>query len=92
MVVFKEAGATNINPHISSVSLAVLQLIGNLCTTALSDTLGRRKLLIISLLGSAIGTFAFALYCYLRSIGTDVLAFEWVPVVALGSASIYLFT
>lgn len=83
IVIFKEAGTTNINPHISAISLAVLQLIGNLCSATLSDSLGRRALLISSLLGSAFGMFTFALYCYIRSIGYDVVAFEWVPVISL---------
>lgn len=83
VVIFKEAGAKNINPHISAISMAVLHLIGNLCTAALSDTLGRKALLITSLLGSACGIFTFAFYCYLRSIGFDVTAFEFVPVISL---------
>lgn len=85
-IIFKEAGAKSINPNISSISLAVLQLIGNFCTTALSDILGRKALLILSLLGSAIGMFTFAVYFYLRSVGFDVMAFEWIPVVSLSFA------
>lgn len=83
VVIFQEAGAIHIDPYVSSIALAVLQLIGNLCTTSLSDSLGRKKLLIISLSGSALGLFTFALYTYLRKTGCDVIAFEWVPVVSL---------
>lgn len=83
VLIFKEAGATNINPNISAISMAVLQMIGNLCTASFSDSLGRRTLLICSLLGSAFGIFTFALYCYTRSIGYDVVAFEWIPVLCL---------
>lgn len=83
VVIFQEAGATNIDPYVASIALAVLQLIGILCTTSLSDTLGRKALLIISLLGSALGLFTFALYSYLRKRGYDVIPFEWVPVISL---------
>lgn len=83
VVIFEMAGATHIDPHISSISLAVLQLIGNLCTTSFSDTLGRKALLIISLLGSAFGMLTFAMFSYLRHIGYDLTAFEWVPVISL---------
>lgn len=83
VVIFKEAGSTYIDPYVSSISLAVLQLIGNLCTASLSDSLGRKKLLIISLLGSAIGMYTFALYLYVRFCGYDITTFEWVPVVSL---------
>lgn len=83
VVIFEEAGASYIDPYIASISLAVLQLIGNLCTTRFSDTLGRKVLLIISLLGSALGMFIFALYVHLRKSGHDMTAFEWIPVVSL---------
>lgn len=83
VVIFKEAGAININPHISAISMATLQLIGNLCTATFSDSLGRKALLIVSLLGSSCGIYTFAFYCYLKSIGFDVTAFEFVPVASL---------
>lgn len=83
VVIFEEAGASYIDPYVSSITLAVLQLIGNLCTTTFSDTLGRKALLMISLLGSALGMFTFASYSYLRHTGYDVTSFEWVPVVSL---------
>lgn len=83
VLIFKESGVTDIDPYISSIILAVLQLIGNLCTTYCSDSLGRKTLLIISLLGSAFGMFAFALYSYFKHNGFELHAFEWVPVTTL---------
>lgn len=49
---------TTLNPHQSSVAIAVMLLIRNLYTTALAELLGRKTLLIISLLGYATGQTA----------------------------------
>lgn len=83
VVIFEKAGASQISPYVSSITIAVMQLVGNLCTTRLSDSLGRKKLLIISLLGTAFGLFSFALYLYLKSREVDVSTFEWIPVISL---------
>lgn len=82
-LIFDRVGASRISPSITSISLAVLQLIGTLCTTKFSDSLGRKACLIYSYLGSAFGMFSFALYTYLIRNGYDLSAFEWVPIVSL---------
>lgn len=81
--IFEQVGASQIDPYISSICIAVVQLIGTLCTTRFSDTLGRKALLITSLLGSAFGMITFATYSYLKHNGYELSAFEWVPVVSL---------
>lgn len=83
VVIFDKIGATHIDPYISAITIAIMQLIGTLCTTKFSDTLGRIKLLTISLLGSSFGLLAFSLYSYLRQSGYDLTAFEWLPVASL---------
>lgn len=83
VVIFTEAGANYVNPHISAIWMAALQLIGNFSTARLSDSVGRRALVILSLLGSAFGMFLFSLHCYLESIGLNMLEFEFVPVASL---------
>lgn len=83
VVIFREAGAKYINPYNSAVLMAMLQLIGNFCTASLSDSIGRKALIVFSLLGSACGMFIFSFYCYLRSIGFNLLDFEFVPVASL---------
>lgn len=83
VVIFSKIGATHIDPYVSTITIAVMQLIGTLCSTKFSDSLGRRKLLIISLLGSAFGLSTFSLYSYLRQNGYELTAFEWVPVASL---------
>lgn len=82
-LIFETVGATQISPSISSICLAVLQLVGTMCAARFSDSLGRRRLLIISLLGSSFGMVSFALYSYLKQNGYTISAFEWVPVTSL---------
>lgn len=82
-LIFDNVGVTKISPSVSSICLAILQLVGTLCTTKFSDSLGRRALLIISLLGSSFGMLSFALYSYLKQNGYTLSAFEWVPVTSL---------
>lgn len=81
--IFKQVGASQIDPNVSSIAIAVMMLCGTLCTTRFSDTLGRKALLIISLAGSAFGLLVFALYSYLQQNKYDLSGFEWVPVTSL---------
>lgn len=87
--IFQESGASDINPYYSSIVLALLQLIANLCTATLSDSFGRKKLLIVSLIGSSLGIYCVALFSYLRHLGYTVSSFQWVPVASL---SVVIFT
>lgn len=63
--------------------MAVLQICGNLCTTHLVESLGRKILMFVSLAGNAVGLFIFALYVYLNQNGFDLTAFSWIPVTCL---------
>lgn len=83
VVIFTEAGANYINPYNSAVFMALLQLIGNFCTASLSDSIGRKTLMVFSLLGAACGMFIFSFHCYLRWIGFNMEEFEFVPVASL---------
>lgn len=73
-----QATGTSIDPYISSIYFALLQLIGNLCTASFSDSLGRKTLLIVSLLGSALGMYSFSFYCYLIHNGYRTPTFDWI--------------
>lgn len=82
MVVFQKSN-TMMNPHISSIVLAVVQIFGGLLSTSLSDTFGRKVLLVISLLGSALGLFSLSTYLYCDHIGYDLSTYSSLPVVCL---------
>lgn len=74
---------TSIDPYLSSIMLGFAQIAGSLSTTYFADKLGRRKLNLISLMGSACGLFSTALYHYLNLIDIDLSSFVWVPTVSL---------
>lgn len=68
---------------ISSIIIAVVQIIGGLVSTQMGDTFGRKTTLTISLLGSIVGLCSIAAYLYIHHIGYDVANFMWVPLVSL---------
>lgn len=74
---------TSFNPYASSIVFAVMLIIGSSTTTYFADILGRKRLILISLIGSAIGQLLASLYHYLYLNGYDMSAFAWVPVVSL---------
>lgn len=82
VVIFQESG-THIDPHVSTIILGAVQVIGNLSSTTLVETLGRKMLLIISMVGSTIGLSAMASYMYLVSVGYDLTVVQWIPVASL---------
>lgn len=83
VLIFQGSGAIHVDPYMSSITFAALQMVGNLFTASLSDSWGRKALVIASLFGSAFGMYCFALFCYFRHLGYNITAFEWVPVTSL---------
>lgn len=82
VIIFERLG-TSLDPYVSSISIALALIFGSLSTTYLADKLGRKILVIISLIGSAIGLFATSLYHYFNTNGYDLSAFALVPVLSL---------
>lgn len=80
--IFQKSGS-HIDPYISSIIVAVSQLIGALCTTQLADTLGRKLTMLISILGCSVGLSVMSAYLYLVEIGHDLTAYAWLPVTSL---------
>lgn len=89
VMIFNNAGSSLLTPHMSSILLAVALIFGSLTTTTLVDILGRKILILTSLIGSAIGLFAMAIYDYLQLNGHHLSSFTWVPVLSL---SLVVFT
>lgn len=71
------------DPHMSSIMLAIAQIFGGLASAPLADTVGRRLLMIFSFLGSAIGLFVLSLYLYLNQNGYDLTQYSFIPVASL---------
>lgn len=78
-----------IDAQIASIILGVVQIFGGLLSTSLSDNFGRKVLLILSLVGSALGLFGLSVYLYFDHIGYDLSQFSSLPVVLL---SFVIFT
>lgn len=83
VIIFKKAHGTSLDPYMSSIILGVALIVGSFMTTYFADILGRRKLIMISLMGSAVGLLSLSLHHYLFLQGYDLSAFTWVPVVCL---------
>lgn len=81
-LIFEKTG-TLLDLHISSIILAVVQIVAGLMSTQLGDTFGRKTTLFISLSGSAVGLFTLTVYSYLRHNGYDVANYMWLPVICL---------
>lgn len=80
--IIAESG-TSLPAEWSSISFAVVQLIGSYLSTVLIDTTGRRLLLIVSMAGSMIGHVIMAAYVYLHYYGIDVSMFHWTPIICI---------
>lgn len=74
---------TPMDSYVCSIMLAIALIIGSILSTYLADKLGRKRLNLISLFGSAAGLFAAVLYHYLHLSGYNLSGFGWVPVVSL---------
>lgn len=78
-----ETTGTQLDSYKCSIALAVMLILGNLCTTKLGDAMGRRVSMTITLLGSAVGLIGLSAFIYLVQIGYDLSAFPWIPIACL---------
>lgn len=83
VMIFEMCGSQLLDPYMASILLAIALILGSLTTTTLADILGRKILIQISLIGSAIGLFAVALYDYLKLSGHNLESITWLPVLSL---------
>lgn len=63
--------------------IGFIQLVGCIISTGLVDKVGRKILLLVSLISVAIGLTALGMYSYLQEINIDVTDYTWVPVATL---------
>lgn len=75
VLIFKKSG-TSFDPSLISIMLPVMHIFGSLFSTYFADLIGRKLLIFISLLGSALGLFGSSLYQYLVFTGYDMSMFE----------------
>ncbi|XP_055300883.1 facilitated trehalose transporter Tret1-like isoform X2 [Sitodiplosis mosellana] len=77
--IFLESGST-ISPKLSAIIVGLIQLIGTYFATFFVDRLGRKILLVLSSIGTAICLACLGAYSYAHSIGIDVKPYSWVSI------------
>lgn len=81
--IFRDSGS-DIDPHMSSIILAAIQVAGTYMATLLVDRLGRRILLITSAAATSLGLTVMGVYSFLGThLHWNLAAFSWVPVTSL---------
>lgn len=67
----------------ASIPLAIMQLTGTFLTSQLVDTKGRKFLLILSLVGCALGHIGMTAFLVLHRSGVDTTMFHYTPVICM---------
>lgn len=81
-IIFSKTG-TLLKPNISSIILAIAQIIAGMMSSKFADAFGRKIRLTISLAGSAFGLFTLAAFSYFHENGYDVSLYMWLPVASI---------
>ncbi|XP_035916221.1 facilitated trehalose transporter Tret1-2 homolog isoform X2 [Anopheles stephensi] len=80
--VFAASGSVlSLPASLSVIVVGLIQLVGCYVCTLLVDRIGRKILLLISSAGLTLGQSVFSSYCYGQTMGLDLTAFGWVPLV-----------
>lgn len=89
--IFEEAGST-LSANNASIVVASAQLLANCMTMVLVDRAGRKSLITISALGTAIGLICMGVYDLYK---VELEAHKWIPIVSFSTiilmASIGMF-
>lgn len=80
-----EASGSTLDPHISSIIVAVIQILGVYGSTLLVDRIGRKTLLIFSTSGAFVGLLSLGIYSYLNENGLDLTACNWIPLMSFST-------
>ncbi|XP_073979401.1 uncharacterized protein [Rhodnius prolixus] len=82
--IFAKAGQHMFTANQQAIGLAVLFTIGSAVASFFSDTVGRRKLLIYSLIGTAISNIIIIVYfCILELTSLQVTPYVWVMYIGI---------
>nr|CAD7440089.1 unnamed protein product [Timema bartmani] len=79
-----EDASSDISANVSTMIIGALQMFGVYLSTILIDRAGRKILLIVSNLASAVCLAALWGFFYLKANGHDVTHLGWLPVTSLG--------
>ncbi|RZC32924.1 Sugar tr and/or MFS 1 domain containing protein, partial [Asbolus verrucosus] len=78
-----DATGSDLPSEINSIIVASVQFICSFIGPLLSDRLGRRILLLISITGGCLAEIVFGVYSFLEKRGDDMSSINWLPVVTL---------
>lgn len=81
VTIFGDSGA-DIDPNVAAMAMGALQIVGAYMTSAVIDRVGRKVLLIVSAMGTALGLAVMAAYLRLQ-MDYDVAQLRLVPVISL---------
>lgn len=78
--IFAEAGS-DMTPNMAAIVIGVIQLAGAYMSTLLVDRAGRKFLLALSSLGTALGLGTLGAYLHLKELGHELHGWGWLPLV-----------
>lgn len=78
-----EAANTGIDSGVATIIVGVMQVIAVFVSSIVVDKLGRRLLLIPSVIVMGVCTFLLGIYFYMKDVGSDVSNLGWVPIASL---------
>ncbi|XP_037043137.1 facilitated trehalose transporter Tret1-like [Bradysia coprophila] len=80
--IFKRVGST-LGASESTIILGVVQLVSSAVSSSIVDIVGRRPLLLVSVIGAGICNTIVGLYFFLERFEIDVTGIAWLPMTAL---------
>lgn len=83
--IFQVSGS-DLDPHISAIVIAAIQIVGVYGSTSLVDRVGRKTLLTFSTCGAFVGLASLGTYSYLTNeVGMDLSHLNWVPLISFST-------
>lgn len=82
VIIFQHTGST-IDPYVSAIVMAAVQVVGTFVASQLMDRLGRKTLLLISTSGGFIMLLVTGIFAYLYKQGFDMSSFNILPVISI---------
>lgn len=80
--IFDKVGST-LGSSESTIILGVVQLVSSAVASSIVDIVGRRPLLLVSVIGAAICNTIVGLYFFLERMDIDVTGIAWLPMLAI---------
>ncbi|XP_076650151.1 facilitated trehalose transporter Tret1 [Halictus rubicundus] len=80
--IFSQAGS-DMSPGICMIIIGIMQVLAVLVSTLVVDRLGRRILLLASIVSLCLTTFALGVYFYLQEIHITVTSVTWLPLLSV---------